>query len=231
MAEDLKALRGPQIEQLKGELDQVRNWIATFLEEKYNEPIDPNTQLQSLLDSLGQHCSLTVHDQRLLADAVATRKILGLEPTAKLESALASLSGSTYAAAHRTDLDVRRLEGEIGDLKTDAKGGKTAVRELSDWETWSRSLYSQISGRAGLSIPIADVRFVLEELLVAGLAHQSYLRKLDTLRSEKRIFLSWPADQKVHQRSSTPLSLRSLLLFVLAARRLHAELHPGDSQS
>ena len=77
-------------------------------------------------------------------------------------------------------------------MQRDSKKLERNTNELNEWIIWSRSLLHQISDTASPNPPSNEVRYQLEEALLAGLDQQTSRRKLEILRTEKKLIKQSP---------------------------------------
>ena len=99
----------------------------------------------------------------------------------------------------RTEIDNKRIiceqqNGEINRLIEEIKIARSELakqsrvrQDLKSWEKWSNAIFRQISDESIPFISTADIRAALEEAIMASIGHRTLRRKIDLLRSEKKI--------------------------------------------
>jgi DNA repair exonuclease SbcCD ATPase subunit len=216
---DARPLATSQLEALRGELDSIKRSLLAFAEDAFGEVFESQTPVSAVFEALQSHCTLGLADQRILTDAVDLRSQLGLAATESLSSVVSKMRSGHDPALARAEQELERLHGEVSELEMQVRENGDVGKRITGWETWAQSIYKRLTGKTPSTA--SDVRFGIEESLLSGVSQLTLTRKLDLLRAEKRLFTSRP-DRRFERRAAGPVSIQSLLIFVMAVRRIQS---------
>jgi hypothetical protein len=88
---------------------------------------------------------------------------------------------------------------------------------LNEWESWARSLYSNLNQGDVCRANAKELRFLLTEMLLSSIAHRSLLNNLRSLRYQKKLLLRGVPQRPVLTKD---LSIRSVVVIAIAVTRL-----------
>ena len=184
-----------------------------------SQPINQDT-VESLLERV--RARLIALDNASLAGEQAQielqtlRDITGASKQAKLSSHVANV----MKAMKQNAADLEKLESENKAMKrevTEARALMTQEVATREWEQWARRLHSVAVGPSGLSIRSEEIRRSLEETVFAALGNRSVLKRLEFLRTEKKLLQSGLLTTKVDRGE---LTLRHVITAMSAVRRI-----------
>ena len=91
--------------------------------------------------------------------------------------------------------------------------------EINEWNNWAKSLFTHINDRSSSTTPIPEIRFLLEESLLASIGFRTYSRKIEMLRNEKRLLLTGKFSNRKNIKEK-PNSIRPITLSLIFMRRI-----------
>lgn len=119
---------------------------------------------------------------------------------------------------HECEETIHKINKENVQLRSDLK---KRPQQNVEWDNWAKTMYKQISDAKIVPFNMSDIRFSLEESLLASIGHRTLRRRLEILRAEKKILLSLsPSPELIQQSKGKIVSLRPLLMIALVSRRL-----------
>ena len=92
-------------------------------------------------------------------------------------------------AEYRTNSENVRMRCAEVDRKRNEQ--EKAIRTAAEWEQWSKSILYRITEGTSAIYATRDVRFLLEEALLSTIGRRGLLAKLDILKAEKKILISF----------------------------------------
>ena len=129
----------------------------------------------------------------------------------------------------KRDAVIKSLQKELADSSNQNRKLKdldfrlgNATSENAVWEKWSKTLYAQVtlSPAPKLATP-ADLRFALEESVLSSVSRGQLNRKLDILRSEKKILNRFKVNtMRGFSDRSKCRSLRPVMIVMIFKKRL-----------
>jgi hypothetical protein len=145
-----------------------------------------------------------------------------------LVSKIQSSAGDIQTSLRLIERDNSNLRSEIENLNIQLRAGNEAAKQIAAWESWGQSVFWRITGRREIPHSPGDVRFRLDEALLAGVGQSTTARKLELLRAQKRLLASRP-DRRFDRKATGPISVQSLLILVVAVRRIQSMTGMGQS--
>lgn len=169
-------------------------------------------------------------------DAMRLRRSLGLSESELLSNRFRELSNKLLASEHLigvAEAEKEKYKKETDTANREIKKLEVFKRELIEWNRWAQSLFKQLSDRPICSTPSSDIRFTLEETIIASLGFGTTCQKLESLRRQKRL-LSSALFREMQNYRYKKFTLRSLILcvsFARKAQRLGGVNHPKYAPS
>ena len=160
--------------------------------DKYDQQ---HQQVSALLEQVEEAIEKRKDDNYAIKDALKLRRLLKLDNNDSLIKIFDDLRSSTEFEKQRAN-KAEEYASDISNinekLQRDTNKLERNTNELKEWNDWSRSLLSQISDTAPPNPPSNDVRYMLEEALLVALNQRTTRRKLELLRTEKKLIKSSP---------------------------------------
>lgn len=96
---------------------------------------------------------------------------------------------------------------------------QTRIRENQSqvWEQWARGLFARFNDGNICTESAGQLRYLLDELISASSSHHSLIRKLESLRKQKKLLLS---SCMIYQNKDSAVSFQSLVRFAISISRL-----------
>ncbi|KAK8894724.1 hypothetical protein M9Y10_023161 [Tritrichomonas musculus] len=163
-----------------------------FVGDKYEQQ---HQQISTLLEQIEEAMEKRKDENNAIKDALKLRRILKLDSSDSLIKIFDDLRSSTEFEKQRAN-KAEEFASDISNinekLQRDTNKLERNTNELKEWNDWSRSLLSQISDTAPPNPPSNEVRYMLEEALLVALNQRTTRRKLELLRTEKKLIKSSP---------------------------------------
>ena len=144
------------------------------------------------------------------------RQIIRCPEQSRVSTAVADLVKSAKQQA----MQLEKLEAENKSMKRDVMEARMLVGQdaaLRAWESWAKKLHSLVSdGFSGPTSP-QEVRHAVEEVVLSSLGNRLMWRRLDCLRTEKRLLLSGLLNAKPKKVTQT---LNQVIAVLVSIRRL-----------
>ena len=213
----VKAQSSEQIDKLSKDLKRCCDVLHRILTKETRE-----TSIDGLIESVNAELDRRGSEQFIMADARNIRRILKLDDSSSVvdvfrdvDKELASLQRQLESEQEEN----KRLREHDDFLQRENAKLEQMKTEMTAWTTWSRSMLHQLSSTANANMPIADVRYALEEALLTSIGHRMIRRKMEILRVEKRILKSEHirAIPVLHDKIT---SIRPIVLVLFFAKRI-----------
>lgn len=112
------------------------------------------------------------------------------------------------------------------------QGSRQAMKQLDEWEKWSRQLYSNINHGEVFSHNSKELRFALGEMVLSSISQRLLTARLESLRTQKLIFtLGKTCDQTSQNQPPDIRSLMLLVSFLGRLRKMAGHLTPNLFQT
>lgn len=219
----IKTQMQSQIEELNDQLELCKQTLYDVLTLEYGLAVPENEPLEKLIKNVNIQIKNRGEEQFVYADAMRLRAILRLKPEDSLVETSQALNysfGQQTETITKLNTELKELNSDLSRVKRENQKLERIKGEITEWNNWSRSMLRQINDITGPTIGASEVRFLLEEALLASIAHRSLLRKLELLRSEKRIILKSKAFLDRRPGGNTVKSVRPIMLSLICAKRL-----------
>ena len=92
----------------------------------------------------------------------------------------------------------------------------SSLKQLEEWEKWSRQLFSNINHGEIFSHSSRELRFIIGEMALSSISNHVLISRLESLRQQKIMLLTG----KICNKTNEPPEIRSLLIFVICLIRL-----------
>ena len=219
----LKAQAQRQIDEVNAQLAQIRASINKILEQTFGETPDENATFNELFTRIDRRLQMFTADKKVLADAIKLRGELKLQPSASLSDAYASETQARQNAekkAERSHNERCIIEKELNNLKRATEKMAADAKQTKDWENWGRSLYKQVN-EGSTDIPSSELRFKLTEDVLAAVKDRTTIKRLDSLREQKKILSNPAINEKAP--ADKELAIRSIYNILVFAQRIQGE--------
>jgi hypothetical protein len=214
----MNATVAADLDEVRLQISSIRKWITRILEQNYSQIVSSDTPVDALFESLQTQIHLTVGNEKVLADALQLQRSLALSPGTSLSDEVTRMR---KMSAHLQTVTAKQEE-EIARLEAAAeKASRDFGDELRIWDHWGRSMCHRLLDRSATGMSPGNLRFLLEEAMLASIGHRTLIRRLEFLRAEKR-FLTAAVGTKFGPVASGEVSIRQLLLVSLFAKRLQS---------
>ncbi|OHS95822.1 hypothetical protein TRFO_38025 [Tritrichomonas foetus] len=200
----LKSKSDATIEELHNEIEKCRNTFNRVLTEEFHVSLDDQDveennndnnkyELTNLLEKVDEQLSLRKDEQFIINDAFKLRRVMKIDKKTSLFQVYNKLTSELDTEKKRADeaesfANVKSNEKEK--VLRDSKKLERSALELNEWTIWSRAMLRQLSDAASSNPPSSEVRFRLEEALLASISQRTIRRKMEILRTEKKLFLT-----------------------------------------
>jgi chromosome segregation ATPase len=220
LASSLRAQCESALDALRGQVKSCEELLSTLLAKEFGVAVGPG-DLNDLIRATEQAIRDRTADQAFIAECkrlqAACARPLG-EELRRRDGELAELTQS-LAVAER---DRRELLSDVEAARKDAAQGKP---EAAKWATWSRAILGQLLGARAATMPLDDVRCLLEEALLSSVGNRAMTFKISSLRDQKKL-LTQPALNPrsgllaVRQRTRKVDSVRPMIVIMLSLRKM-----------
>ena len=117
---------------------------------------------------------------------------------------------------------------EIDRLKRQIRVNDSVAAQLKQWETWARRLNNIIhEGESLKSRESNDIRLSLEECILASISHRAVFNRVDSLRAQKRILLSY--DRRLLSNFNNKTTLRNLIIVSVSYKLMGETFYFGNT--
>ena len=230
----LKSKSDSTIENLQGDINKCKEFIIRILHDEFgvepphneDDDDDSTNELDQLLDACNDALEERKDEQFAIHDALKLRRVMQIDRKISLFNFYDRLNNEIDAEKKRAD-DAERFatqkSNESEKIQRESKKLERSINELNDWITWSRALLSQISDNSiPNNPPSSEVRYKIEEALYASFAQRTVRRKMDLLRTEKKLLVTQkPALLlKSVTKKGKVTSLRPMILFLIFTGRI-----------
>lgn len=214
----LKAEYDSKIKELQSEIQKSTDTLVDVIEDTFG--VHMRAEAKASLESTMYELS-DLLAQNFVKDSLDTRKNLNMKDN---ESLSMIIDGYNYQIAER-DQKIQDLQEafakqkkKASDFESRYKEMDDIVREYHEWMQWGTSLFLVLKN---VSPPSPDLmRFDLEESVLASLGHRDIMRRLETLRTEKKFLLSRNGPlARVRSTRSQP-TLRAMIAVSVCLKRL-----------
>ncbi|OHT07925.1 hypothetical protein TRFO_05040 [Tritrichomonas foetus] len=200
--------------ELSSNYDTARMKLVGLLKKKFNVTISETDSFNVIINALNR-----LIDEKMIAEMttlnIDARSLIN--EIKKMENRINS---------NETTIEDLEMKNAIISKQNEALTKKNsqlenAQDELNKWISWARSIHRHITdGQVGPH-SVDDLKYVLEESLMAAIGHRNVLRKLDIIRREKKI-LNSPMARKCIEKVPTQNrpSIRPVILALMWTRRL-----------
>jgi hypothetical protein len=180
MASSLGARCESVLDGLRGQVESCEELLSTLLAKELGAAVgagDLNDLIRETIRAIRDRSA----DQAFMAECrrlrAAWARPLGDELRAR-DAEIAALRQSLAAA----EADRRALPADVDAARKDAAQGKP---EAAKWATWGRAVLGQLLGARAATMPLDDVRCLLEEALLASVGNRGMTCKISSLRDQK----------------------------------------------
>jgi len=159
---------------------------------------------------------------RIMQDAVSLRKSLGVKDSDSLVSVFQTLNDSVISSDKliiEYESIIKSMKDDLLKLQRENRLLERNRTEINEWNNWAKSLFTHINDRSSSTTPIPEIRFLLEESLLASIGFRTYSRKIEMLRNEKRLLLTGKFSNRKNIKEK-PNSIRPITLSLIFMRRI-----------
>ena len=202
----------------EGKLQVFRKLVYSILNDNKLMKLSDNELVETALPRINE--LIANPDSRTTADAIRLRRSLQLSENDSLIDEFKRLYNNVYIAEENNKKMTSELAASVNEKERLARENKRlgqSKQELEEWIRWGRSVFRQIKETNATALNGSDIRFVIEEQILASLDFKSIVRKLDILRSEKRLLLT---KDTVDTESPKLRSIRPLIAVAVFAKNL-----------
>lgn len=215
----LKAAFDNDYQALQDEFQDAAINLREVIEKGFDIDFEEQLSVQNLVFALS---NLIDQQNDILQDALSTRRKFDIKSEASLNEIMSDLQMQNKDLSQNLSRAKQELETIIEQLELIKKENEelTTTNQIQgEWVNWSKIMYRQIT--MGQSPPYSpkDIKFALEEGLIASIGHRTLLRRLQLLRVQKRIFLCHEPSTLEYNDEQVN-SIRPLALVLLFTRRL-----------
>lgn len=114
----------------------------------------------------------------------------------------------------------QRLTTQVAEMKKETIEARSIIQQNGankEWENWARKLHVLVSDGFNVARSSSQIRRSLEEVIFTAIGKRLIWRRLDSLRTQKRLLINGFLGV---QTSSKPLSLTHLLSICVSVRRM-----------
>lgn len=184
---------------------------------------NPHPDMENIKTIIGAVCQklqtideITLAYERSRSDLNNIRNILGISKNAKIVSA------ATEIVKRNKDLasELSKLTEDNSKMKREVISVRSLGQQYKvnlEWEEWARRLHLLVCDGYRSITTMKEIRFALEEILLANAHNRLVTRRLDCLRAEKLLILR--GAQSV-QRIDMPEEFRHLVVVMRCLQRL-----------
>lgn len=184
-----------QVENLNKAIERAMDVLNFILKKEFKiEEVDAEQTLDDLLKIVTQKFQerSLAEDNAILADAIETRKIIGLSRPDSLKDAFKRMIQEfkdIELDIEKTVKENENLVSKISTMENELSKSNHVRLENAEWEKWIRTLYVQVIGVHDDTLSIAVAKRGLHEYILSLIKQESLFRKLEILRTEKRAIL------------------------------------------
>ncbi|OHT04282.1 hypothetical protein TRFO_28274 [Tritrichomonas foetus] len=150
--------------------------------------------------------------RQTIDEATQIRGICGMKASDSILNKFRELNDQLItktSVCQQQESEITRLGEEVRKKCQELTKGAKIRQDLKSWEKWSVAMFRHISDESIPFIATADVRAALEEAIMASIGHRTLRRKIDLLRSEKKILQMRNIDSSIHSLISNSPKKRS----------------------
>ena len=112
---------------------------------------------------------------------------------------------------------INRLQTELIKRSQSEEGSaEPSHSSAEEWEKWGRDIYSNVTDGDISHHSPKDLRYVLGEMIIASISQRKLIRKLESLRIQKKLLKHVPINVK----PKGPVSLKNLIVVIMVSRKL-----------
>jgi hypothetical protein len=130
----------------------------------------------------------------LQEDVSESQKLLGIAASAKISREVAPLI-ERRAAVERQMAELERKakqdKQDAEQARREAKRAEQQILGLKLWESWGQRVHRVIHDTEAVDVTGRDLRVILEEALLASVAHRAVSARLESLRTQKMLLLKF----------------------------------------
>ena len=158
-------------------------------------------------------------EAKTLQEALHIKRTMGLGQEDSLLDVFQQLQKSVSNSGTNTEKlekDISELQKKLDIAERENKRSEKSREELQQWNSWSVALYRQLTDTYSSHIDPSDIRFVIEEQVLASIGFHNTTRKSEILKAEKQLLL----DERVRKVKPQKrlLSLRPLIMSTIFVR-------------
>ena len=112
-----------------------------------------------------------------------------------------------------------KLKGDLYKAQKELQRCSDCTAEVKEWVSWARTMYMHVTNNGAPMFCSADLRFLLQESLLAGIGFGSLSRKIEVLRAEKNILVS-PVYKLATPYNRQPTARTAMVIVIFANRLL-----------
>ena len=197
--------------------------LNKILQDEYGIASENESDLKLLILEINDALENRKYEQFAILDAMKLRRLLRLSPQESLFDKFKNyereaetqkqLTENAKAEAHKAKNATDHIMREYQKIE------KSSI-ELNEWISWGRTMIRYVSDTANINSTTNQIRFILEEALLSSIKQKDIRRKIEILRSEKKLLLS---NKPVLIRSpvkETILSIRPIILSLIFSKQL-----------
>ena len=188
----VKAQYEEKMENHSKTITSCKNVLMKILTKEFRATVSDGS-VEQLIDTVYSELDRRGSEQFIISDARNLRKILKLDDSSSVVDVFRDVEKELASLQQRLDAmqdENKQLKEHDDFLKRENAKLEHVKTEMSAWTTWSRSMLHQLSSTANANMPVADIRYTLEEALLASIGHRTIRRKMEILRVEKTILTS-----------------------------------------
>ncbi|OHS95122.1 hypothetical protein TRFO_38640 [Tritrichomonas foetus] len=201
----------------------ILNLLAKIMIEEFDVTPENGDDIKLLMHEVEDALENRKDERFAICDALKLRRILRLHSKESLIDIFKNFERETQNSKRQCVQaidEAKTANNTISQMTRDCQRMERAVSELNEWISWSRTMVRQVSDTIGMNPPVNEIRFILEEALLASLGQKDIRRKVDILRAEKKMLLSHkPILVKSPYKEQTR-SARPIILAMIFTKRL-----------
>lgn len=202
-----------KMQQLSDKCDQIQNSRDTFWASQLSlRELETRKEAMQIADEVEMnHIMFMDHIVQLLNHHVP-----------QIEATDASVKAGMSMFVRRFEENVKNLEdlqSELirrKDLYEERSRSSPTMKQLEEWDHWARDLFSNINDGELANQSAQELRYVLGEMIIASIGHRRLVRRLDSLRFQKKALLTLD----LNVRTNPKPCMRGVLATVMASVRL-----------
>jgi hypothetical protein len=210
-----------KVRELQAVIDRCQKVFSHILLSEFDVSFG-DADLDAVINRVRAELAEHAEEHFVVRECRRLRNILHLGPRESLAERFADIEKENSELKREVAFqkeDLVKLRNDESRLKREIARLEQLKTENAEWNRWSGSILKEISGPSELSKSARDVRFLLEEALLASVGNRGVIRKIEILRTEKRLlgnarFLACQeAQEKVR-------SLRPMIVSFIFVRRV-----------